>query len=69
MLIIDRPPPSEHFVVGAISCRGGRSSLGPWLVAADEVDQVDARLEMSICRDVRVVSGRSHVVCEAEAVV
>lgn len=40
----------------------------PWLVGADEVDQVDARLKVPIGRHVLVVSRGRHVVREAQAV-
>ena len=45
------------------------SPLGPRFVGADEVDQVDCRLEMAVRGDVLIVSRGCNVVGKAQTVV
>lgn len=66
--IIHGPPSAHHLVVGGAAIRGVAASA-PRLVRTNEVDHVDAGLEVSVGREVLVVCGRGDVVGEGQAVV
>ena len=61
MMIINSPPATDHFVVWSVSVRS-IATRKPRLVGANEMNHADARLKMTICRYILVVSGRCHIV-------
>lgn len=66
--IVDSPPPPDHLVKGATAMRRLAASK-PGLIGANEVNHVDAGLEVPVGGHVLVVGGWSDVVSEAQAVV
>lgn len=66
--IVNGPPSTDHLIVGSAS-GGVGAALNPRLLRANEVDQVDARLEVLIGRNILVVGGGRDIVGEAQAVV
>lgn len=62
-------PPSPKHLIERIVALVGIPALEPGLYGANEVDQVDAGLEVSVGRDVLVVGRGGDIVREADAVV
>jgi hypothetical protein len=68
MSIVNCPPPPHHFIIRS-RASVHVSSLSPRFAGANEMSHANVRLEMPICREVLIVSGWRHIVCEAQAVV
>lgn len=65
--VVHRPPSAHHLIIGRVSV-GGIAAGAPGLVSANEVDQVDAGLEVAVGREVLVVRRRGDVVGKGQAV-
>lgn len=68
MSVVHSPPSTSHLVERGAAC-ARMSALEPRLFGTNEMDHVDARLEMLISGYVLVVGGGCNIVGEAEAVV
>lgn len=68
MSVIHSPPPSKHLIKRRVPLVR-IAAFRPRFVRADEVDHIDAGLEVTVGWKILVVSGGGHVVREADAVV
>lgn len=66
--VVHGPPPTKHLVVWR-AAGGCFSTQSPRLIASNEVDHVNARLEVAVGGNVLVVAGGRDVVGEAKSVV